>query len=196
MADDDKIEIPKDFPGEPPVDPSIGKDPEVIAAQKENILLHLKLERYKDMAKAVGVILQTFKAEAVSLMSGLGTLVVGWFQLKKWVIQGRHETKAISQQEMVSTKTKTTHRKPVSSVSQGYGSGSGRLGSRHQEPVGMAPPPSGELVPTSTPNIPENLQTVFTDPMSYVPVLTALVFIWSSWKAWMKRKAKQSEGGK
>ena len=62
---------------EAPQDPAIANDPEVLAEAKKTRIWHLRLERYKDIAKAVGIILQTFRAEAISLMSGLGTLVVG-----------------------------------------------------------------------------------------------------------------------
>jgi hypothetical protein len=198
---DDKLSPPEDPSGVKPTqeNPVVEKDPEVLAEVIKNRIWHLKLERWMETAKAIGFFLQTFKAEAVSLMSGLGTLVVGWFQLKKWVIQGHKETKSFSHQGASFPKAKETRKRMESSEGQGYGSGSGRVGASRQEPVQMDPPPPpfGELVldPTAG-SLPGKLQTMFTDPMTYVPVLTLLVFIWSSWKAWLKRKAKQAEGGK
>ena len=153
-------------------DKKVEQDPEVLAEEKQNRIWHLKMERYKEMAGAVSVILQTFKSEAISLVSGVGTLVVGWFQVRKWVIQGRHEVRA-----------EAAASKPLERVSEMRRPTDKNSEQQYQEVVGMASP-----APTPT---------VLGDPMTYVPVLTLLVFVWSSLAAWAKRKRKISDlGGK
>jgi hypothetical protein len=171
--------------------PPISQDPEVLAEEKQNRIWHLKLERYKEMATAVSVILQTFKSEAVSLVSGVGTLVIGYFQVRKYVVQGRHDVKAVRSE----------------GVTLGYGSGQGRLGRAHIHQIETPPPPpkrgdTSDLMPPPQqssmfsgvlgfPDTGESIERLgFADPINYFQVLAIVVFIWSSLAAWAKRKKK------
>ncbi len=228
MNDDKKIEIPKDFPGEPAqVNSSVSKDPEVLAEEKKNRIWHLKLERWKEIASAMGFFLRTFRAEAISLMSGLGTLVVGWYQLRKWVLVGRKDVRHLERKvSNAETKVELTSGVPRHDIGRvghgagggagsGYGSGHGRLGSGPRSvsssaTVANRPKKTRAATPTiaddSTTLLPSSgepiamlpgVPTMFTDPMTYVPLLTLAVFVWSSWKAWVKKHTKKdSEGGK
>lgn len=165
------------------------QDPDVLAEEKKNRIWHLKLERYKEMASVVVVILQAFKSEAVSLVSGVGTLVVGWFQVRKWVIQGRHDVVAAS-------------------TGQGFGIGHGRVGHARKTETLEAPPPPPKRGDTTDLMPPPGTEVVgvasamghgatdMTDPMNYFSVVTLLVFIGSSVSVWRKRKNKSAEGEK
>ena len=172
-------------------------DPEVLAEEKQNRIWHLKLERYKEMAGAVSVILQTFKSEAISLVSGIGTLVVGWYQVKKYAFQGHAESRAVKSVELGQAQVLGK------GAGKGYGSGSGRLGHTHNQQAGEAPPPpprrgdTSDLMPPPGSELIgvaasiEKELTVFSDPMTYTPLFTAIVFAWSSKIAWDKRKKKK-----
>jgi len=67
------------------------EDQEILAEERKSKLWHLRLERYAEVAKTVSIILQAFKAEAVSLVSGIGTLILGWYHIKKWITRGQKE---------------------------------------------------------------------------------------------------------
>lgn len=176
--DKDKIKIPEDFPGQGNGDgqtkpnSSIEKDPEVLAEIKKNKLLHLKLERWKETAGALGVVLQTFKAEAMSLTSGIGTLVLGWFQIRKMVVRGRAETKAEGRREGTAEgrvagraaeraerredrrEARTGASDRTTGAGEGYGSGSGRAGVSHAEakpPKPVKPKPVSSSMPPPPP---------------------------------------------
>jgi hypothetical protein len=183
------------------IEPEIDNDPEVLAEVKKNRILHLKLERWKETASAVGVVLQTFKAEAMSLISGVGTLVVGWFQIRKMVIKGRAEVKAEGTSEVRSAGRSTEKKFDRAEMAggSGYGSGHGRLGGVHKPTrttMAPPPPPGGELmVPPDTTAM--ESKPFMLDPMNYVTVGLPVIFVWSSILAWVKRKRKLSkiEGG-
>lgn len=150
------------------------RDPEIVAEERKSRILHIRLERYKEIAGAIGVILQTFKAEAISLVSGVGTLTVGFYQVRKWAIQGRHEVKLSGISEQVkSAQTQAAH--PVVVPSKGGNSAllEGVLG---------VPETGIALEPV----------TGFSDPMNYFPAITLVVFVWSSLMAWNKRKKRNS----
>lgn len=99
---------PQNPVGPPPVSPI--QDPEAKKEADEIKVKMARLEYYKELAKVVAVWLQMFKAEAVSLVSGVGTLLLGWFQIRKWVIQGRAEIKTmkaeVSPKKMEKTSSK------------------------------------------------------------------------------------------
>jgi len=228
--DKDKIKIPDDFPGQGTgdggedgsVNPEVEKDPEVIAEEKKLRLSQLKWKRYIVGFKGIAVGLQTFKSEAVSLVSGLGTLVVGWFQLRKWISQGRTDVKAVGRaqgraegraqeraerkEDRVNAGQQRADQKTEVGTGSGYGSGTGRLGGGRREqvvveakrvktPAGkmeLPPPPGGEMMPPPATEIP----TVhFFDPMNSMTVALPVIFIGSSVVAWIKRKKKISEQG-
>lgn len=197
MAEDDKIEIPQDFPGDAP-DPSISDDPEVIAEKKKNLLMHLKLERYKDIAKSWGSILQTFRAEAISLMSGLGTGVMSWFQIRKMVVKGRAEVRAEGKAEgrIAGRAAERAERKADRMESAAGGSvtvGAARKARAVATAMDAPPPPGGELMPP-----PGSDLSFMLDPMNYLTVGLPIIFIWSSLVAWFKRRhrAADTQGGK
>ena len=156
--------------------PDVDQDPDVLAEAKKNRIWHLRLERYKDLALGISIILQTFKAEAISLVSGAGTLVLGWFQVRKWIAQGRHEVAQVSEPRPTAMALHHKPRKaempvaPVSSLLEGI----------------QGVPDTTE---TTVPN------TILGDPMNYFPAITLVVFVWSSVVVWFKRK-KKLEGGK
>lgn len=161
--------------------PPISEDPEIRAEEKKNRIWHLKLERYKEIANAVGVILQTFKAEAVSLVSGVGTLVIGWFQVRKYVLQGRSEVRALRSAAPVEARAGAQHRERPTTA---------------QEPAPAKTSPFLEGVM----GVPETGAVLernngFADPMNYFPIVTLVVFIGSSIAVWRKRKNKPVEGG-
>lgn len=192
--DDDKINVPEDFPGTGDGGPEtpkneVEKDPEVLAEIKKNKLLHLKLERWKETAGALGVVLQTFKAEAMSLTSGIGTLVIGWFQIRKVVARGRAETKAEGRIEG-RAEGRIAGRAAERAERREDRMGTTRAESRpaKPKPVATMPPPGGELMPVElTASMPTS---PYLDPMNYVTVMLPMVFIWSSVVAWLKRKRK------
>lgn len=213
--DDDKIKVPEDFPGEPEapeqpeqVDPVLDNDPDVLAAKKKNKLLHLKLDRYKEIAGTVGTILQTFKAEAMSLTSGVGTLVVGWFQIRKWVAHGRSESRvegramgreegrAAERSERKEGKAKVTPTpNEISSISgAGYGSGSGKLGATETRKIGPLVEKMESVQPLMA--VAEIRTSSFMlDPMNYATIILPIVFAWTSKVAWNNRKKKLAEKG-
>ena len=69
----------------------IDDDPDILAEKKKSLIWKLRLERYTQLSTAIGVILHNFRAEAISLVSGAGTLVLGWFQIKRWILDGGSE---------------------------------------------------------------------------------------------------------
>lgn len=188
MADEEQV-----APAAP--DPVLDRDPEVLAEEKKNRIWHLKLERWKEIVKAVAFSLQTFKAEAVSLTSGIGTLVVGWFQVKKWVVQGRAETRAEGRAEgkVAGRAQERAERREDRAESSGYGSGHGRLGTSPRK----AAEPVVELAPVAEAAPPDH-RSMLLDPMSYLTVALPVVFVLSTVRAWIKRKNKSADvqGGK
>ena len=102
-----------DVQGQAPVTPPDTpiKDPEAQHEADEIKVKRLKLEYYKELAGVIAVYLQTFKTEAVSLVSGVGTLVMGYYQLKKWVVQNKADIKVIKDTNAVKEVplTKTVH---------------------------------------------------------------------------------------
>jgi hypothetical protein len=199
MADEVEDNEPKE------VNPVIERDPEVLAEVKKNRLLQLKLERWKETAGAVGVVLQTFKAEAMSLTSGVGTLVVGWFQIRKWVAKGRAEVKAegraqgTAEGRVAGRAAERAERRAdrAEAAGQGYGSGQGQVAEgRARKPASAPeppPPPGGEMM--AMPSTSTNLDPTpfMLDPMNYVTVGLPVIFIWSTVLAWFKRRRKQLE---
>lgn len=156
--------------------PPLSQDPDVLAEEKKTKIWHIRMERYTEVAKTVATILQTFKAEAVSLVSGTGTLVIGWFQVRKYVLQGRNEVKALKAEVQAVPVAK--HRKGT------------------QEHVAVK---SSALV-EGVMGVPETGVVLernngFSDPMNYFPVVTMAVFIGSLVAVWRKRKNKATEGG-
>ncbi len=182
MSDENgKIKLPDDLANDLPAGPE--RDPEVLAEIKKNKILHLRLERWKETAGAMGVVFQTFKAEAMSLTSGIGTLVLGWFQIKKVVVRGRAETKAEGRMEGWA-KGRIAGRAAERAE---------RREDRHEKPLAVEamsppPPPGGELVAEPM-NITASMSP-YLDPMNYATILVPVVFIWSSVIAWLKRKRK------
>lgn len=72
-------------------DPRVENDPEVLAEERRLRIKQLRLQYYKDLAGTVKVFLQTFKTEAMSLVSGISTLVLGYYEVKRWVLKGHRE---------------------------------------------------------------------------------------------------------
>lgn len=212
----EKIKVPEDFPGEGtgPGDvqepaPVEEKDPEVLAEQKKNKIWHLKMERYKDIANSVAELLKTFRAEVVSLMSGAGSVVVGWFQIKKLILRGRAETKV----EAHGLGIRGTGPRSETGGGNGYGSGSGRLGAGHRHEHAKFETKTVEGIPVkkevASSTMVESVapamaatvmdgSSLMADPMNYVMIGLPVVFVWSSAVAWFKRKKKMAEkqGGK
>lgn len=171
---------------------SLDTDPEVMAEVKKNRLLHLRLERWKETAGAVGVILQTFKAEAMSLMSGVGTLVVGWFQLRKYVVKGRAEVRAEGRAQG------TAEGRVAGRAAERSERRADRAEARGESrptvvPTEFPPSPGGTLMA-----VPDTASTMeqhafMADPMNYVTVGLPIIFVWSTILAWVKRRRKQLE---
>ena len=144
-------------------EPPISQDPDVLKEEKKNRIWHLRMERWMEAAKAVSVILQAFKAEAVSLVSGIGTLVVGWYHIRKVILAGRKAVKQESQvaesvavPKLSSSKHMVQHKALVE--------------------IPMPVPP----LPVETP--------ILADPFNYFSVLVVVAFIWSSIALWLKRR--------
>lgn len=182
------------------VNPAVEKDPEVIAEEKKLRLSELRWKRYIISFKGIAIGLQTFKAEAISLVSGIGTLVLGWYQLKKWVLTGRKE---VNQMENKSLRVEATAVPLVKRESRdeightsgaGYGSSSANTAataSRRVKPA-PTPAPTAEVV-TMTPSV--EIPTIMMDPQIYLWIGLLGTFVWSSWKSWLKKKNKQLESG-
>ncbi len=199
MAEDDKIDIPGDFPGEAddPGDAVISGDPDIIAEKKKNLLTHLKLERYKDIANSWSSILQKFRAEAISLMSGLGTVVMTWFQIRKMVVRGRSEVRALGNAEgrLAGRAAERAERRAdrLESSAGTATSGAAKRARAVATAMETPPPPGGELMPP-----PQAEMSFMLDPMNYLTVGLPIIFIWSSVVAWFKRRHRttDTQGGK
>lgn len=159
--------------------PELSNDPEIRAEEKKNKIWHLRFERWKEGATAVSFFLQTFKAEAVSLMSGLGTLVVGWYQLRRWVVRGRAEGHPRDRFK----------NRQESGSGENAGGGAGRREDVLSLTTGELAAPAPEL---------SMYHNLMTDPVNYVTIVLPAVFIWSSIQSWVKRQKKLAErnGGK
>jgi hypothetical protein len=143
-------------------------------------------------------------------MSGLGTLVLGWYQLKKWVLTGRKDVKKLEHKETkvesIQGPSKSRAEHPVIGQVQGYGSGSGRLGgSQRANSAAVKPMKTKTPVIEETSGVPIDLShaldgsdipTMFTDSATYVWVGLLVTFGWSSLKALAKKKAKAAENVK
>ena len=168
----------------------ISQDPEVLAEEKKNRIWHLKLERYKEMAGAVGVILQAFKSEAMSLISGVGTLVVGWFQIRKMVVKGRAEVRAEGRAQG------TLEGRVAGRAAERADRKADRIEmAPHKAPVTAMPPPpppGGELAPPPDTTVIGGTPFML-DPMNYITVGLPVIFVWSTVFTWMKRRRKQLE---
>jgi hypothetical protein len=70
--------------------PNIDNDPEVIAEEKRLHIKMMRLQYYKELARTIGVFFQTFRNEAVSLVSGISVLVIGYFRVRKWFFPEAH----------------------------------------------------------------------------------------------------------
>lgn len=180
--------------------PDVDRDPEVLAEAKKNRIWHLRLERYTAVATAIGSILQTFKAEAVSLVSGIGTLVIGWFQIRKWVVQGRNEVREAHLVEAnVASKTVTHQHAGQKAVSRQRPEQQAEVAPRRIErptrkPTSAPPAPAAEeFAGIATTQAPE--PNAFADPMTYVPAGTLVVFVWSFIISWRKRRQRQADKG-
>jgi len=166
--------------------PAVDNDPAVLAEAKKLRIWNLRLARYVEVAKAIGVILQTFKAEAVSLMSGLGTLVLGWYQLRKWVLVGRQEVKNLK----AVAKAERRSEQPVPPMTRSGRTGGG-TGHTHATPTEIPTPVV--MVPTE---IAAPVPTFMSDPNTYIWLGLVVAFVWSSVVTWTKKKAKpESEKG-
>jgi hypothetical protein len=185
--------IPMSAPDQTPVNPAVENDPEVLAERKKNLLMHLKLVRWQETATAIGFFIRTFKSEAVSLVSGVGTLVVGWFQIKKWVVQGRHVNQPQAQAQVPVLKT----------TAQGYGSGSGKMSAKHHAAKvqvvesAMVKDSSSTHMLEGIQGVPEtgvaldvNVGTGFSDPMNSLLLALGIGFVSSTFAAWRKHKKK------
>lgn len=166
------------------------RDPDVLAEQKKNKIWHLRLERYREGVVTFGFFLQTFRSESVSLVSGLGTLVAGWFQIRKWVAQGRAESRSAGQHDQLEY--------------QVSGKGVLEIKSTKAHPAvkALAVKPSAhpkidalqldlQTTTLAPSEIPPQVRT--EDPMNYALAGLTAVFVLSSIAAWVKRKRKQIE---
>jgi hypothetical protein len=159
----------------------------------------LKLYYYRELAKTVAVFMQTFKVEAVSLMAGISTLVLGWVQIKKWVVQSRHEIKDLQRENdqlevksapHVAHKVKVT-KSSSSSVGMGSGGGSSYTGARRTPVANVSDLPI-EMVPTMG-AVEKKVDTFASDPGFYGMMLTAVIFVFTLVKA-VKRRFGGSNG--
>ena len=154
--------------------PGISQDPEVIAEEKKLRIWQIRLERYQVLAKAIAVFIQTFRAEAVSLMSGIGTLVLGWFQIRKWVLTGKKEVKQLRadlpRAESPAHTSARTHR-----------------ATRPSAPVATN---TSEVSVPSDSSLP--MPALVTDPNTYVWIGLVVAFVWSSIVTWAKKRSKPS----
>jgi hypothetical protein len=198
---------------------SVSRDPEVLAEEKKSRIWHLRLERYAEVAKTVGVILQTFRAEAVSLVSGIGTLILGWYHIKKWIarahqapetpaqLQAQPELRSI-RRELIKMSSAQRHAKkgtaahpvmlassPASRSATAWpvysedSSGGGDSGG------GASSAPPMATITLSDGQIQADIPTL-QDPMIYLLVAVAAAFVWSTWASWIKRRrAAKKEGG-
>jgi hypothetical protein len=69
------------------------QDPEIKKEAERIKIKMMRLEYYKALAGVILVWLQAFKAEAVSLVTGVGTIIMGYYRIKKWVLRSRTEIK-------------------------------------------------------------------------------------------------------
>lgn len=185
MSDKEEVIGQPTEPGEAPVGarPEVEDDPDVIAEEKKLRIWQLRIQRFGLIAKGVSLGLQTFKAEAVSLVSGIGTLVLGWFQLKKWVLTERHEVKALA---------RATEARASSEGGAGHG--------RPEAAEARVPARSGDLreLLESAGGVPVDLSrrvevpTMMTDPNTYVWMALVVAFVASSVRAWLKSRAKKA----
>jgi hypothetical protein len=171
--------VPEDK--DPQLNPEVEKAPEVIQEEVRLRVRMLRLHYYREVARTVAVFLQTFKAEAVSLMSGLGTMVLGWYQLKKWVLVGRQEVRAVREGEGGGAEKVSPENQTVS-----------KLLRQGQEALPPPPPPGGEELQMVA-SAPMPTPTMFSDSATYVWLGIAGVFVVSSVKAWLKRRKKATE---
>lgn len=166
---------------QPPVDPKVEQDPAVIQEEVRLRVRMLRLKYYQEVFKTIAAGIQTFKTEAVSLMSGLGTLVLGWYQLRKWVLVGRKEVKELRAVE---------HAQPVAPRAEARaGGGSGRHTPRPTATATAVPAPAPEAVGLAEP-------TMFTDGATYAWFAFIAAFLVSSVMTWLKRKRKAAEDAK
>ncbi len=77
------VEIPAD----------LAMDPDVLAARKRNLLSKLKMQQAMNYAKTVGFFIHTFREESVNVIAGITTLVMGYFQIRKYSKKNKLETK-------------------------------------------------------------------------------------------------------
>ncbi len=152
---------------------SLDNDPEVMAAKKKSLLLQLKLERATVVAKFILYLLNSFRAEAISLVTGAGALVVGWTQVRKHYFQGKREVRA-ARDSAFGPHAPSTMR----------AGGSGRGPASTEATTGM-PDDMSALMP----------DTLMGDPWNYLGVAFVVIAVWSSIIAWLKR-GKLSENFK
>lgn len=152
------------------------KDPDILAEKKKNRLSMLRWERYKGIASAVGFFLQTFRSEAISLTSGAGTLVMGYYQIKKYSSQSKKELRSELPEEH--RLTESHHHKAMASSREVFGLSGGSSGTVAMEAVSMAPSSVAELLPTQ-------------DPGNYALVVFTGIFVWASIVAWVKKRRKK-----
>lgn len=188
MANDQKDLQEQPLPGDG--NPQIENDPEVLAEERRLRVRLLRLRYYKEVAGTIKVFLQTFKTEATSLVSGLGTLVLGYYQIKKWVLDQRRETTVTH-----SASGRSMARPEHLEVKIGK---DGKMVVERKKPKATKPEPqleARELVATA----PAPEPTFVSDPMFYALIITGLAFGLTSgklaWKKWRSNNDRSSTGG-
>jgi hypothetical protein len=163
MEDDEK----KIFDAE-----EVEKDPAVIQEAVRLRVRLLRLKYYQEVFKTISLGFQTFKSEAVSFVSGVGTLILGWYQLKKWILVGGSEVK----KEAEGIKSQAAHTAPL------------EISNKH---ITREPKATVTIVPNQSQiqMMPHESVTII-DNTTYTLFGFILVFLVSTVMVWFKHKNK------
>jgi len=132
----------------------------------------LQLEYYKAISQTILSILKDFSKWTALLVSGIGTLVGGWFSLRKVAKKEKLELKAIpesSQAARASSPTRRSAQAPVSTqgIKTKGAEGQGRADVVRSEGV----------VATASAPEPELPYSIFADTTALLTVLSIVVFV-------------------
>ncbi len=170
--------------------PNLEDDPEIFAAKKKNRLLELKSERFLIVMSIISKGMKLFRAEAVSLVSGVGTLWVGYYQIKKRVSISKREAKENTSEVVI----KALPRRREASAPTATSKETKHLASKTHRRIDLdgghydvTLPPNFSMheVQTEAPTAAE--KDYFLDPGFYLGIIVIVIFVWSTVMAWKKR---------
>ncbi len=167
---------------------NLDNDPEIQAQKKKNRLTQLRVEGVLIRVQATYNVTKIFRAELLSVISGIAAAWVGIAQIRKRYWQDKKDITSLQVEVQETSKKhhKSSSKPEAQSPTIELSGGS----------FTVSPGSSGMTVSsvTTPPNVflgrSAKILSPLTDPMSWVAVALVVVFVFTSFKAWRSLKNK------